>query len=350
MHLLISVITNDWTRYHHAAEALKPHILASATPLVFAHPEIFHRSRGFLLLVDWDREHIVATRPFAKPFGFALEDGHLHVATWGDEEVLTLQGDKIVQRISHPWLNHLHSVATSDRGLLVTSSGTDLIAEFGPDGTPLWMFLLFENGYPGRPYPLGIHFQHDADYRHRYIPSALAMHVNSALPLPDGSVLATVFRSGELIRIDRVSGQIHRVLTGLHHPHAVRPAPAGYSVCDTEGRNVVLLDHSLHTTARLTVPVPWIQDAFLTGEHLFIVGNRRMPTATASPSPDPTELTGILEFSASGALLRRLHLPQRYRPFMAAPIGTDQSDQLATAWRSHLPDLPDVHWSTAQAT
>jgi hypothetical protein len=349
VHFLISVIMNRWPEYDTAARTLKQKILQHPDPLSFNPPPVFHDASGFLLVVDWDGERIMAGRQFPKPFGFALHDGMLYVATWGGEDILAVRGNTVVGRFQHPWFNHLHSIDATPEGLLVTSSGTDLIAEIDYTGRVFWDCFLFEHGYDRGPYPLADLFDRSRNYNHRYIPSYLDMHVNSAVRVDDRTVLATVFRSNELVRIDRRTRRIESVLNDLHRPHAIRRRPDGYIVSDTEGEAVVLLDSRLRKEHVIPVPAPWIQDAVLTADRLMVVSNQKM---TGSPDDaggtGSATLTGIVEFTLDGLFTKRLDLGSQHRLYMVEPITPAQAQTLAGAWRKNKIDTARAQWSGAR--
>jgi len=70
------------------------------------------------------------------------------------------------------------------------------------------------------------------------------------------SVLATLFHTGEVVRIDRKTGEMSTVLRDLKHPHSVRPMPdnRGYSVCNTEKGVITFLHpHSFEVTRSLSL-------------------------------------------------------------------------------------------------
>jgi hypothetical protein len=96
VHCLISVIMNRWPEYDTAARALKQKILQHPDPLSFDPPPVFHETSGFLLVIDWDGEQILAGKQFPKPFGFALLNDILYVATWGGEDILSVRGNGCV--------------------------------------------------------------------------------------------------------------------------------------------------------------------------------------------------------------------------------------------------------------
>jgi hypothetical protein len=349
LYCMISIVMNHWDEYAEVTRSLKQQIASAADPLRSPHPPIFDRATGFILVVDWNGERILGGKQLPKPLGFLVRRGLLYVVTWGGEDIVVIQGNEIVHRIEHPWFNHLHSIEETNRGLLVTSSGTDLIAEIDEQGQLLWEYFMFEHGYDREPYRLARTFTRSQSYNHIYIPSNLKAHVNSALLLDDDTVLATLFGPGELVRIDRKIGSIEVVLGGLSRPHAIRRRPGGYLLSDTEGGVVVLLDRDLRLEGTVPVPAPWIQDSALVDDRLLVVANRRVMV-----DPGPVDLatdgrarSSVMELTMNGTLSKRLDLGSEHRLYMVQPISEADALAFADAWADNGIDARWARWETA---
>jgi hypothetical protein len=332
---------NSWSEYVEESRKLKKQIAAAPTLLGFSHPPVFEAATGMLLVVDWDGGRILAG------------GGKLYVATWGGDDILILQGNDVVGRIQHPWLNAPHSVEVTSRGLLVTSSGTDVIMKIDDQGRVLWDFLLFERGYSGGDSRLGRHFDRSRCYNHMYLPSSMGVHPNSAILTEGGKVLATLFGPGELVRIEPTTGAVEVLLSGLRRPHAIRRRPdGGYVLCDTEGGRVVLLDDALRPEGEVPVPAPWIQDAAPCGDRLLVVGNRQVLTE-ATPRAlrmDAVTTNSVLEITMGGMVRRRLDLGREHRLYMVSPIPQEDAIELARAWTANSIDMSWMSWETYYQT
>jgi hypothetical protein len=345
MHCLISVVLRQWSAVHAEAQAAKRSLLALAAGVDLPRPPALQAATGFLLAVDWDRGEVLGGLELAKPTGFALDGDRVHVALWHDDQIVTLAGAEPVRRASHPWFNHLHTLDRTPRGLLVTSSGSDLIAELDERGEVIWSYFLFEHGYAGRRYPLASHFDRAATYRQRYLPAALTTHPNSAILVDDDHVLATLFTPGEVVRIDRRTGEVEVVLGGLRRPHAIRRrAGGGFYLCDSEGGAVVVLDRALAVEARIAVAAPWIQDAVFSGDRLLVVANRRLASLTGGADAGGDNC--VLEL-AGGEPRRQLSFGVDHRVYMVEPLAAATAEALAHAWRGRAPLLPELRWSAA---
>src|SRR5262249_18278090 len=155
--------------------------------------------------------------------------------------------------------NYVHSVELTPQGnILVAIAGSDLIAEFTPDGKMLWDWFGAEHGYGVRPDGRPAFFDRNADYRAiRSSTAEQAMHVNSAIALPNNNVLATLFHQGTLISIDRDHKTAHVVLDGLSRPHGVHARNGGYLLSDTLGHRIVLLDEHLQVCREIRCGTQW---------------------------------------------------------------------------------------------
>jgi len=335
MYCMASVIMTNWIEYDREYRTLKRRIFESSDPLSFPHSPLLKQASGYLMVIDWDGARILATKELPKPLGFALRDGVLYVATWGGEDVRGLRGNEVVSCFRHPWFNELHSVDPTPDGFLVTSSGTDLIAELDMKGRMIWDCFLFEHGCSRSDYRLAESFKRSENYNHRHLPSNLSLHVNSAILVDRDTVLATVFRSNELIRIDRRTGEVEAVLRGLSRPHSIRRrAHGGYLLSNTEAGEAILLDSELRREGTIPVPLPWIQDTLVIGDRVLAVGGPRMPSGpTDELDTNVGKPTGILELTLDGTLVRRLDPGPDHRLYMVEPIDRKVALTLADAWQ-----------------
>lgn len=345
MHCLISVVISQWTAVYRENVSLKRRLIDAPDVTKLERPPVFRAATGCLLVVDWDREQILGALELPKPTGFLLEKERLHVALWDHDQVVTLQGRDVHARRSHPWFNHPHTLDKSERGLLVTSAGTDLIAEIDEQGALLWSFFLFEHGYGGTRFRLGQRFDRTQDYNHRYLPAALTTHPNSAIVIDGERVLATLFSTGELICIDRLRGSVHTVIDGMRRPHSIRRrVGGGYMLCDTEGGAVVLLDQQLQRERQIPVPVPWIQDAVLHEDRLLIAANRKIVMNPIATPPDGADGINCVVEHAAGHAHKRLNFGSEHRIYMVEPIDQASAETLAHEWRGSSFDTRWLKW------
>jgi hypothetical protein len=346
MHCLISVVVDKWSAIFREHQALKRRIIDATDVTNLARPPVFQAARGCLLVVDWDRRQVLAGLELPKPTGFLLDGDLLHVALWDRDAVWTLRGGETASHRGHRWLNHPHSISRGEQGLLVASAGSDLLAEIDEAGELLWSFFLFEHGYGRPPYRLGARFDRAQNYNGRYLPAALSSHPNSALYDERGAVLATLFSTGELVRIDRGQSTVDVVLSGLRRPHAIRRRPGGYMLCDTEAASIVLLDRQLHCEGRIPVQSPWVQDAVFADDRLLFVSDRKIiMSPMAEASADGGGDNCVVEQGASGPR-QRLNFGSEHRIYMVEPISSPAAEALAHAWQPSGMDVSWLRWET----
>lgn len=345
MYCLISIVLRNWTAIFEEAQSYKRRIVEAGTAEGIERPPVFNATTGLLLLVDWDASRVLASLELPKPTGFLIERGKVRIALWDRDEIVSLSGSEVTTRLRHPWFNHIHTLDRTSRGLLVSSSGTDLIAEIDEQGQMVWDFFLFEHGYGGKRFRFGQTFDRSRTYNRRYLPASLTTHPNSALMFDENTVLATLFSTGELIRIDRRNGEVNVVLEGLHRPHSIRRrADGGYMLCDTEGGRVVLLDHALQHAGQIEVNAPWIQDAVLAGERLFVVGNRRIVMSALATDSIPSDSENEIIEMRGTAVSKKLKLGPDNRIYMVEPITKEDAETLAHGWSGHDMPMPWLRW------
>ena len=95
---------------------------------------------------------------------------------------------------------------------------------------------------------------------------AHALHPNSAAYFTRNRLLVTFFHIHKLAFLDRDTGAVTLLPLSLSFPHAIRPArgqPLGsgvaFSVCNTRGGEVVLLDRDVQEIRRIKLNCQWIQ-------------------------------------------------------------------------------------------
>jgi len=204
-----------------------------------------------------DRRSCGSVLSFREPRGLVrLEDGTLLVAEI-DRVVHVEPEGRELRAFRHPLFAFLHSIelAQDGRRLLVVSSGYDALIEVDlASGGALWEWIAWEHGF--NPSEDGVYLARGLQrYRelvakglparlieperlgaHGLMTSERTNHPNSACyhPRDSGKVLATLGHSGEVVEIDRRSGEWRRVVGGLGAmPHGIERDGAGWLVTDT---------------------------------------------------------------------------------------------------------------------
>lgn len=233
---------------------------------------------GTFVVYDWERREMVWQADWGNvlgnPAGYCFADGFIYMNDFEAGNIFRISVDgepgKLLQRLSHPYFNDLHSLERTSRGLLATCSGTDLIVEVDLEGNILWEWWAAEHGYTvtpsGEPRESGRHGEHRNRYYHtRY----QATHVNcatfrDAAPGDERFVLCLLFHQGTLLQIDRSrpaadqTGEV--ILEGLARPHSLEKIPGGWIFCNSLSKELVLLDDELKLSGNIPYDGGWIQD------------------------------------------------------------------------------------------
>lgn len=283
MHLLMTVIHSEWARGNPAAAKREGRALPS-------HGAAIPRN-GQIVLIDWDEQEIVWSSPFDAAAGFCVRDDALFVASMLANTVKGFDDTAgSTTELRNSLFNDLHSVLPTERGLLIASSGIDGIVEVDVTGQTCWWWSADRHALDRLPDGRRRRVDARRDHSRDPVLSAgmQATHVNSAAPTPQGTILATLFAQGDVIEIDPADGGWERRVTGLHHPHSIRPAPDGWTVCDTSANAVVLLDHELSIETIVSESFQWVQDAFIApGDgNLFVLDANNTRVVELDPGTD----------------------------------------------------------------
>lgn len=280
--LLCFSSAGGWHAYHDAFNALRSAQPNARLWLTEELPEAMRTNTGVLALVEWRSARVLAARQLAMPQGVWVDARTLLVGRRLCHDVLSLavaSRTATPQRISHPQLANIHTIercpfVTDSDVYLLSSADSDALFEVTASGEVLWHWSGAEHGfiapntYANRPmtYSNGERSP-PADMRaYTFHSLAHALHPNSAAYLTRDRILVTLFHVHRLGIIDRATGELTQLPMLLSFPHAVRPARAqaagshvAYSVCNTRGGQIVLLDRDAQEIKRLSVACLWIQ-------------------------------------------------------------------------------------------
>jgi hypothetical protein len=297
-------------------------------------PELLRQVRGSLggrlVLLDWSRREILADKAFPGATGLATQGRRIVAASWTDPYAYVHEDGEEIGKFTHRWFNYVHSVDLTPQGnVLFACAGSDLIAEFTLDGEALWDWFGAEHGYGVRPDGVPVFFDRETDYRViRSGAAEHAMHVNSAIALPNNSVLATLFHQGALISIDRDRKIARVVLDGLSRPHGVHARNGGYLLSDTLGHRVVLLDERLQVCREIPVGTQWLQDAIVTSEGAYLT----LENVHLDQLPERNLSNRIAEIQENGNEVRALEVGSSCRLFTVREVDEAHATALAAAW------------------
>jgi hypothetical protein len=166
------------------------------------------------------------------------------------------------------WFNDLHSISRTQSGFLVTSTALDLLLEFDQSGRILWSWWAIDHGFNVTPMGLRRFIKKSADHRgFFYSTPAQTTHMNSAVELANGDILASLFHQGMIIYIQRGSGRWWPLLEGLNHPHSLRLQDGNcFTVADSaHGRALLIIMSSSKKASierEIKIDTEWLADCF----------------------------------------------------------------------------------------
>jgi hypothetical protein len=297
---------------------------------------------GRLVLLDWSERRVLADLPVAGATGFEIHDDSIIVGSWTQHHVYKLRGRDQEVAVTHPWFNYIHSVDVTPRGTyLLACAGSDLIIEVTESGAVEWEWFGPEHGFALRPDGTPTFFDRNADYRNmRRSTSEQAMHVNSAISGPGDTVLATLFHQGQLISIDRKSGQATVILAGLTKPHGIHRRDGGFLLSDTLGHRVVFLNDELKVSNEIAYGTQWLQDTIPAGAGTYLT----LENVHIDQLPEPGLTNRIVEIDGAGKPVRGVDVGPNHRLFTVRKVDEALGHALARAW-STTGELDDWRWS-----
>lgn len=231
---------------------------------------------GTYVVYDWPSREIIWEAKWGNllvtPAGHCFANGVLYIADLEAGNIFIVDADqepgKLLKRISHPYLNDIHSLERTKRGLLVTASGTDCILELDLDGNLLWDWWAVEHGYAltpsGKERTPGRGQEHRDIYYHTRFQTTHLNCANIQDPAEERFVLCLLFHQGQMIRIDRSlpAAEQHAevVLDGLARPHSLEKIPEGWIFCNSLSKELVIINDDLKVISNIPYDGGWIQD------------------------------------------------------------------------------------------
>lgn len=242
---------------------------------------------GTYVVYDWDTKEIIWKADWGNflvtPAGYCFADGVLYINDLEAGNIFVVDVDKepgkLLKRISHPYLNDIHSLERTKRGLLVTCSGTDMIIELDRDGNLVWEWWAADWGYnktpSGKERTSGRGQEHRDIYYHTRYQTTHLNCANIQDPDQERFVLCLLFHQGHLIRIDRSLPEAQQkpeiLLEGLARPHSLEKIPEGWIFCNSLSKELVITDDDFKITDHVPYDGGWIQDCTrLPNGHLLL--------------------------------------------------------------------------------
>lgn len=273
---MVTFLTTHFGEWKDRWHGLSSDEARSGASLLSAVPK---ENEGALAIFDRSTGQCLTSITLDTPAGFGLANGEVFVASMYGNRILRLSDTLVVEDVlSHRLMNDLHSLVIRPNGhLLMTSSGVDAVIEIDSEGDLAWIWFASAHDFVYTPRGGRRRIDARRDYRLMRIDTIdQSTHCNSAVPAKiDGEdvILVTLFHQGELIAIYPESGRQRTLVSGMTNPHAVRPRPGGWMVCDSRPGALVLLDESFWVVDLIEHGFNWVQDAIAVTEDRLLIAD-----------------------------------------------------------------------------
>jgi hypothetical protein len=282
---------------------------------------------GIMVVYDWDSKDVVWKSGWGNqllmPAGYCFADGVIYLNDLEGASIFVVdvggEPGRLLKRISHPYLNDLHSLVRTQRGLLVTCSGNDAIFELDLDGNLLWEWWAAEHGYTlspsGKKRTSGRGLEHRDQYYHtRYHTT----HVNTAVMRDQSEryVLALLFHQGQLIQIDRSLPESEQhaevLLEGLARPHTLEKFEGGWLSCNSLAKELLVLDRDLKIADRIPYDGGWIQSCTRLSNGHILLNDVDMSRISEFAGAPPFEIVGTTPYDANWRMAELVEVPKAH--------------------------------------
>lgn len=292
---------------------------------------------GCMVVFDWTAKRPIWESSWGTvvytPSGFCFDRDVMYVSDLEGSAVFAVdmvrQPGRLLQRISHPYMNDIHGLRRTRRGLLVASSGTDVVLEIDTDGRLVYEWWAADHGY--RVSPAGLHRSAGRGREHRdrfYHTRMQATHLNAATFRDDDErlMLVVLFHQGQVIQVDRdqTGGAPPVVLVdGLARPHGLTRTPDGWLIASSAAAELLTFDENFDLTGRYPVDGGgWLQDVTMlsTGNVLVNDVDRHCVLELAPPA---WQVAGRLDYHPNWRMDEIAQLPPRPAAAFTEQPGSD---------------------------
>ena len=248
---------------------------------------------GKMLIVDWKQKNVVWEKFLPTPSGFIFHKDKLIVCDEIGDRVISVDKEgRGEENISHPLINYPHDIVLHNGNYLVTSTGLDIILEFNRRGKLKYRWSPLAWGYDKTPEGEKRIVDYEKDHRGiRYATLAQTTHINSAIYYDDRGekLLSTFFHQGQLVLINRSTGEPQIILENLDHPHAIHKGIDNTFILSETGENkIYILDNNLKVVKifQNIHGCEWIQDAIFTQNGTIMIGDANRSRILEVSYPD----------------------------------------------------------------
>src|SRR5262245_15426597 len=233
-------------------ETARPYVMGIVAAFSLAHNRL-----------DWNLTEAKWAFSSIEPYGVDAYGNRMALATAESVQLIDIDTGE-TRLCQNPWLVQGHTVEFSPNGkrLLVGSSGFDAIFEFDTDsGDVVWQWFAWDHGFDrsklghyvvrsaakykthaelGREVLL---VEEPEKYKFGIPTQQKPAHLNSACYDSDGKILVTLFHQGAGYVVDRNTGEVQEVISGLLVPHKLsKRKGGGYFISDTRRGKLIFLD------------------------------------------------------------------------------------------------------------
>jgi hypothetical protein len=288
---------------------------------------------GMMVVYDWDSKQVIWKSDWGNkllmPAGYCFADGVIYMNDLEGASIFMIDVEhepgRLLKRISHPYLNDLHSLVRTRRGVLVTCSGNDAIFELDLNGNLLWEWWATEHGYTVSPSGKGRVSGRGQEHRDQYYHTRYhATHVNTAVMRDQSEryVLALLFHQGQLIQIDRSLPEAEQhaevLLEGLARPHTLEKFEGGWLSCNSLAKELLILDDHLRIATRIPYEGEWIQSCTrLSNGHILL--NDVNLSRVAEFAGAPFEVIGMTPYDANWRMGELVEVPKNHEASFTRP-------------------------------
>jgi hypothetical protein len=246
------------------------------------------RDSGCVCVYDWESKRRLWQSSWGNlvftPTGFCIDRDVMYLNDLEGSSVFTvnLAGEpgRLVRRISHPYMNDLHGLERTRRGLLIASTGTDAVLELDLDGNLLYEWWAAEQGYHLSAEGIVREAGRGREHRDRYYHTRMqTTHLNQAIfrDSEERFLLIVLFHQGQVIQVDRDSAAGGRPLTlvsGLSRPHGLKKIPYGWVIANSAAAELIMFDEDFRVIERHTIENGgWLQDVTMLSNGNFLVND-----------------------------------------------------------------------------
>jgi len=233
---------------------------------------------GLLVKFDWGKKRVISTKKIACPSGFDFKNHLIYVNSMRENTIYVLDFDfNAYRRIDNQYFNDLHSLNSTNRGTIVTSTGLDTILEVDDAGKILFDWWAIDNGFDRDQYGNQRIINRSIDHTNIDYPTLLqTTHINSAIYMDNNEedILASLFHQGKILKIDAKTKKACVLLDDLTNPHSIYSLNNGeYIISDTQGHRIILFDIHGQIIKELKGDFNWIQDSIRLSNGNFLVAD-----------------------------------------------------------------------------